>query len=381
MRNRTKVIALMMIAAMTVSVVGCGAQETESVEKTDTSAEVAEDTTKEPSEEAAEDTAEDTAQETSEEEPVLVVYTARSEALNNAVIPEFEKDTGIKVEVVVAGTGELLKRAESEKENPLGDIFWAADRTMLESSKDLFMEYVSPEDENMLPEFRNTTGYFSAAFADPTVLIVNTDLKGDMEINGFEDLLNPELKGKIAFGDPVNSSSAFQSLMAMLYGMGADNDPLSDEAWDYVDQFIANLDGKMCNSSSQVYKGVAEGEYVVGLTWEDPAANYVKEGASVEVVFPEEGAIFPGESVQILKGCKHPENAKKFVDYMLSEKIQNAVGANLTVRPLREGAELADYMTPQADIKLFDNYDEGWVSENKTTITDLYTEHLESSMD
>lgn len=33
-----------------------------------------------------------------------MVYTARSEALNNAVIPEFEKDTGIKVEVVVAGT-------------------------------------------------------------------------------------------------------------------------------------------------------------------------------------------------------------------------------------------------------------------------------------
>ena len=114
----------------------------------------------------------------------------------------------------------------------------------------------------------------------------------------------------------------------------------------YVDQFIANLDGKMANSSSQVYKGVAEGEYVVGLTWEDPAANYVKEGAAVEVVFPKEGAIFPGESVQILKDCKHPENAKKFVDYMLSEKIQNAVGSNLTVRPLRKDAKLADYMTP-----------------------------------
>ena len=72
------------------------------------------------------------------EEPVLVVYTARSEALNNAVIPEFEKDTGIKVEVVVAGTGELLKRAESEKDNPMGDIFWVADETMLSSCKLLF---------------------------------------------------------------------------------------------------------------------------------------------------------------------------------------------------------------------------------------------------
>ena len=195
-----------------------------------------------------------------DEEPVLVVYTARSEALNNAVIPEFEKDTGIKVEVVVAGTGELLKRAQSEKDNPLGDIFWVADQTMLSSSKELFMEYVSSEDGNMLEAFRNTTGYFTPAFADPTVMIVNKDLKGDMQIDGFADLLNPELKGKIAFGDPVNSSSAFQSLLAMLYGMGKDGDPLSDEAWAYVDQFIANLDGKMANSSSQVYKGVAEGE-------------------------------------------------------------------------------------------------------------------------
>ena len=312
-----------------------------------------------------------------EEDPVLVVYTARSEALNNAVIPEFEKDTGIKVEVVVAGTGELLKRAQSEKDNPLGDIFWVADQTMLSASKDLFMEYVSSEDGNMLEAFRNTTGYFTPAFADPTVMIVNKDLKGDMKIDGFEDLLNPELKGTIAFGDPVNSSSAFQSLLAMLYGMGKDGDPLSDQAWDYVDQFIANLDGKMCNSSSQVYKG----EYVVGLTWEDPAANYVKEGAAVEVVFPEEGAIFPGESVQILKDCKHPENAKKFVDYMLSEKIQNAVGSNLTVRPLRKDAKLADYMTPQSEIKLFDNYDEGWVAEHKTEITNLFSEHMETSMD
>lgn len=365
MENLKKVMAILMASTMVCCTVGCGAAaDTKGVEAP-----------------AQTETAEPTADAAAEEEPVLVVYTARSEALNNAVIPEFEKDTGIKVEVVVAGTGELLKRAESEKNNPLGDVFWVADRTMLSSSQDLFMEYVSAEDEHMLEAFRNTTGYFSPAFADPTVMIVNTDLKGDIKIEGFEDLLNPELKGKIAFGDPVNSSSAFQSLMAMLYGMGKDNDPLSDEAWDYVDKFIANLDGKMCNSSSQVYKGVAEGEYMVGLTWEDPAANYVKEGAAVEVVFPVEGAIFPGESVQILKGCKHPENAKKFVDYMLSEKIQNAVGSNLTIRPLRENATLADYMKPQEEIKLFDNYDEGWVSENKTEITSLFSEHMESSMD
>lgn len=163
------------------------------------------------------------------------------------------------------------------------------------------MEYTSTENDKMMDGFKNKAGVFTPAFADPTVMIVNTELANGMKIDGFEDLLNPALKGKIAFGDPVNSSSAFQSLMAMLYGMGKNGDPMSPEAWDYVDKFIANLGGKMCNSSSQVYKGVAGGEYVVGLTWEDPAANLVKNGAKVKVVFPVEGAIFPGESVQILK--------------------------------------------------------------------------------
>ena len=136
--------------------------------------------------------------------------------------------------MIVAGTGALQKRVASEKDNPLGDILWAADQTMLESSKDLFMQYVSPEDKNMGDAFKNKTGYFSPAFADPTVLIVNTNLLGDMKLDSFEDLLNPALKGKIASGDPANSSSAFQCLMAMLYANGKDGDPMSPEAWAYV---------------------------------------------------------------------------------------------------------------------------------------------------
>ncbi|MEG0328511.1 MAG: ABC transporter substrate-binding protein [Erysipelothrix sp.] len=310
----------------------------------------------------------------------LVIYTARSEGLNNLVIKNFEKETGIKVKTVVAGTGELQKRVESEKSNPLGDVLWAADETMLHEYKDLFMEYVSPEDANMMDGFKNTSGYFTPAFSDPTVMIVNKDLKGSMKIDGFQDLLNPELKGKISFGDPTNSSSAFQVLVAMLYDMG-DGDPMSDKAWEYVDKLIANLDGKIASSSGQVHKGVADGEFPVGLTWEDPAANYVKNGAPVEVVFPVEGAIFPGESVQIIKGAKNVENAKKFVDFLISEEIQNQVGEQLTVRPLRKNAKLADYMTPQSSIVLSKNYDEAWVAEHKDEISKKFTEHLEKSMD
>ncbi|GIN14699.1 iron(III)-binding protein [Shouchella clausii] len=310
----------------------------------------------------------------------LVVYTTRSESLNEAVIPQFEKETGIRVQMISAGTGEAITRVESERNNPQGDVLWAADITMLYDKTDLFEEYVSPEDEYMMEGFKNTTGYFSPAFSDPTVFIVNTDLAGDMEIESFQDLLNPELKGRIAFGDPVNSSSAFQSLIAMLYAAG-DGDPMSDQAWEFVKAFVANLDGKVQGSSGQVHKGVADGEYVVGLTWEDPVVHYKQSGAAVEVVFPTEGVVYPGQSIQIIKGTKNLENAKKFVDYVLSEEVQSRTGQELTVRPLREGVEVADYMTPQEEIKLFDEYDEMFIIENMDDITARYVEVLEGSMD
>ena len=185
-------------------------------------------------------------------------------------------------------------------------------------------------------------------------------------------------KGKIAAGDPVNSSSAFQCLIAGLYDMG-NGDPLSDEAWEWAQALVNNLDGVSLNSSSQVYKGVAEGEYVVGLTWEDPAAAYVRDGVAVKVVFPEEGALMSGQCVSIIKGAPHMENAKKFVDYMLSEACQNYVGQNLTVRPLREGTTLNDSLIPWASITPLASYDGVWVAENKGTITERYSECLENA--
>ena len=278
---------------------------------------------------------------------------------------------------ITGGTGEVLKRVRSEAANPQGDICWAADEAMLKDYTDCFEEYVSPEDANMMEGYKNTTGYSSPAFCDPTVFIVNTDLAGDIEINGFADLLNPALKGKIAAGDPVNSSSAFQCLIAGLYDMGS-GDPMSDAAWDWAAKLVENLDGVALTSSSQVYKGVAEGEYIVGLTWEDPAAAYVRDGVAVKVVFPEEGALMSGQCVSIIKGAPHMENAKKFVDYMLSETCQNYVGQNLTVRPLRQNVQLNDSLTPWSEITRLESYDGVWVAANKSAITEKYSECLEN---
>ena len=236
----------------------------------------------------------------------------------------------------------------------------------------------------MMPQFQNDgTNCFNSAYAEPNVMIVNTDMLKELgiEVNGYADLIQPELKGKIISADPANSSSAFQCLIGMLYGMG-NGDPMSAEAWDFIDKFLVNLDGKIASSSSQVYNGVANGEYAVGLSYEDPCVELQAKGEQpVKVVYAVEGTIFPGQSVQIIKGAPHMENAKKFVDFVLSEESQTAVAAELNLRPLRAGVPTNAKMIPNEEIKLFDTYSMKYIAEHKTEIVNTYLEHVEMTLE
>ncbi|NLB90623.1 MAG: extracellular solute-binding protein [Clostridiales bacterium] len=316
----------------------------------------------------------------------LVIYSARNERLNNIVIPGFEEATGIKVEMITGSTGEVNQRIKAEVESGAVtvDIHWAADETMLDANRDLFQPYVSIHNDAMMPQFKNDgSNAFNPAFAEPNVLIVNTEKLEELGITveGYEDLIQPELKGKIISADPANSSSAFQCLIGMLYGMG-NGDPMSAEAWEFIDKFLVNLDGKVASSSSQVYNGVANGEYYVGLSYEDPCVELEAAGEQpVKVVYAKEGTIFPGQSVQIVKDAPNLEAAQQFVDYVLSEEVQTAVAAELNLRPLRAGIPTNSKMIPNEDITLFETYSAPYIAENKATIVNTYLEHVEMMME
>ncbi len=312
----------------------------------------------------------------------LVIYSARNERLNNIVIPAFEKDTGISVEMITGSTGEVNQRikAEVESGNVTVDIHWAAGEAMLSANRDMFEPYVSSENDAMMEGFRNDgTSPFSGAFAEPNVLIVNTDklAAAGVTVESYADLLNPALKDHIIAADPANSSSAFISLLGMLYGMGS-GDPMSAEAWDFIDGFLTNLNGKTASSSSQVYNGVASGEYWVGLSYEDPCVELEAVGEfPVKVVYAKEGVVFSPQSVQIVKNAPHMDAAKKFVDFVLSEKIQTAVAAELNLRPLRAGVPTNAKMVPNDQIALVPGYAESYVAEHKPEIVAKYIEHVE----
>lgn len=300
-----------------------------------------------------------------DEDPVsenLVVYSPAASELITPLVNEFESRTGIKVEVIAAGTGELLKRVESEKENPLGDVFWTGTISTVKLQMDLFEEYRTPNEEQVQDDLKNVEGCLTRFTEMPSVLMVNTELAGDLEINGYADLLKPELKGRIALADPAKSSSAFEHIVNMLYAMGGE-DP--EDGWGYVEAFCENLDGKILNGSSAVVKGVADGEYIVGLSNEADGGKFVKDGAPVKLVYMEEGVISKPDGIYIIKGAKNLNNARLFLDYVTGQEAQSIVVEQACRRSVRKDVKEPDMFPRRADINLIYD-DEDIVVNNKT---------------
>ena len=54
----------------------------------------------------------------------VVIYSSNDDTLHKLVFAAFTKETGITVEPVSAGSGVIVKRIQTEKDRPGGDIIW-----------------------------------------------------------------------------------------------------------------------------------------------------------------------------------------------------------------------------------------------------------------
>ena len=278
----------------------------------------------------------------------LVIYCPHPLEFINPIVAEFEGRTGIRVFVQTGGTGELLKMAE-EGSDPPCDIFWGGSPPTTSTKRELFEPYISRNEDMVRDEFKNREGNMSRFTDIPSVIMVNTNLIGDVKVEGYEDLLQPELKGRIAMCDPATSSSAYEHLINMLYAMG-DGEP--EQGWDYVEDFCRNLDGILLGGSGEVYQGVAQGKYAVGLTFEEAAAHYVADRGPVKLVYMKEGVISTPDSVCIVKGSRHMKEAREFVDFVTGRDAQTVISMRLDRRSVRMDVEEPSYLPDKEDIHI-----------------------------
>ncbi|GAA0373991.1 ABC transporter substrate-binding protein [Bacillus horti] len=297
----------------------------------------------------------------------LSVYSPHQAEIINPIIKEFQDRTGIEVDLVTGGTGELLNRVQAETSNPLGDVFWGGGAESLEAFSSSFEPYVSSEDANIPAEYKSPNNYWTGFSALPMVIMYNKNMISEDEVpTSWEELLDPKFKGLIAFCDPARSGSSYTQLVTMLFAQ--DN---VDKGWEYVENFVANLDGKLLSGSSMVFRGVADGEFPIGVTLEEAAHRYIAGGSPVGVHYPAEGTSTVPDGMAIIKDAKNMENAQKFIDFLAGKDVQELIVKEFNRRSIRDDVNPPEGLAATEEIPVVD-YDFSWSAENKDEVLNKF---------
>jgi len=298
----------------------------------------------------------------------LVVYSANDSTLNDLVFGAFTKEVGIAVDPVAAGSGVLVRRLQSEKARPQADILWGVSRSLLQTNKGLFEAYASTNKGATPSEYRDPDDLWIGNNLHLLVILQNTKLVPDGQgPKSWADLLDPKWKGKIAFTDPANSGSAYQTVTMLvdLWGGG-------DAGWKKVAQLFKNM--KVLNRSSLVFQGVGNGEYPLGISLEYAGPLWASNGAPVKVIYPADGTSASMEGVAIIKGGPNNASAKAYVDYINRKDVREMILKATFRRPTRSDLDLSKLpggLPALSAVKLVNYDEEKWTAARAKTMEQI----------
>ena len=299
----------------------------------------------------------------------LVIYTSHKEEVYGPIVKEFQQRTGIWVEVVTGGSGELLERIAMEAEAPACDLMFGGGVESLAAYEGCF-EPCTPAGVEFLRGVGLSEDSLWTPFSSlPLVLIYNTRLVSEGEVTGWADLLDPRWKGRIAFADPTVSGSGYTAALTLF-------SCIEGEDWDILARLVRNLDGGALSDSGDVVGSVRSGSRYIGVTLEETALK--QRSPEVGIVYPAEGTSAVPDGCALIKGAKHPENARAFLDFVLGRDVQELLVSDLSRRSVRTDVHAPEALPSEAELGIID-YDVHWAGSIKEEFIARWSELTEAA--
>lgn len=276
----------------------------------------------------------------------VVVYSPNPAQAVDVVTTTLGKlEPGISLSTITGGSGQLLRRIEAEAASPQADLFWSSSENTLGAFRNVLQPYRPKEIDAITPALRHPQDLWTATITHVVVAMVNSKQLGSIPTpKSWKDFLAPAWKDKVAIADPANSSTAYTILWGVdkLMGPGA------------LEQLAKNV--VVNSSASSILRGVAQGEFVAGLTFEANAYAYVAGGQrEIKLVYPEEGTFTSPEFMALVKGAPHADLSRRTIDALVSKEMQVALLENTFRRPSRSDIDVSKHVDlPAMDkIKVF----------------------------
>jgi iron(III) transport system substrate-binding protein len=260
--------------------------------------------------------------EAARREGSLSWYTSTPVDLAQQLIEAFQKETGIKVQLLRTGGQAVLRRIlpEIAAGQPGADVITMSDAGAANAmAKQGQLVAFRPVDfDKVLDVVKDPQGRWIAQRLQLSGIPVRTDKVAPADVpKTWSDLTNPRYKGRMVMPDP--SFTAIQLVVAAMLSQKL--------GWDFYKSLRAN-DTMIVQGHQQVFATLQSGERVIGAEGSDPRSfAHGHEVPNQTIIYPSEGAFFVSSPTAIIKGARSPNAAKLFAQFMISPAAQAMIAA------------------------------------------------------
>lgn len=242
---------------------------------------------------------------------------------SSTVIPLFEEKTGIKVNLVSAGSvGEMINKLLLEGDSTECDVVLGIPDELSEKVLPLLSSYDAPELKNIEDRLKFDDTNRLLPFDWGSFAFVWDTECGLDKPTSLEDLTKDEYKGKVILIDPRTSSVGLGLLLWTYNALGDD----------YIAWWKTMSKNALAIASgwSSAYGLFTEGEAPIVLSYTtSPVYHVMNENTTrYQALIFDEGHEVTIEGLGIMKNSKHREEAEAFVSFILSDAQENLAVTN-----------------------------------------------------
>lgn len=266
----------------------------------------------------------------------LVLITPVAKTLTDPMLADFAKfakekwNVTVKTSALAAGTPVAYGQIVEWKGRPGADIFWGGESALYDklAEQNLIAKLDLPKDVvDSIPAsigkpkpipLKDPKGFWIGTVLEPYGLVYQPKVLQRLGVpvpKDWDDLLHSKLKGHVAQCAPTRSSSSHATYEVILQRDG------DEKGWEWLKHLGGNT-GIFTARSRDVPSVVAKGEFAVGfavpsyMAFEDRLAGF-----DIKFVAPKTAWVTP-EPMSVLAGAPHPNAARAFVEFVLSERGQ-----------------------------------------------------------
>jgi iron(III) transport system substrate-binding protein len=293
----------------------------------------------------------------------LTVYSSVDEATAKKILNAFTADTGVKVAMVFLSTGPALSRIQAEASRPQADVWFGApvENHVLAAERGLVQPYVSAQAQGVQAQYKDAKGSWYAIYTNPLGFGVRTDLlqsRGVPVPQSWADLKNGAYRGLVQMPSPQTSGTAYEMILTLAKLMG------EDAAFQYMKALAPNVQ-TYTQSGTAPSAALGLGQCAIAIQFTPGFLELKDKGYKVDVVFPSEGVGHEVAAVSVLKGAQHVKEAQALVDWITSQKGQQAmVDAKTYFLPIRNDVSAGKGVPSLGDIKLVES-DAAFAAQNR----------------